>query len=167
LDWMNVSRSALEVLKKYRYVVIVLMAGILLMLLPDGTTQPEPSGPAPAADPAPDLQSQLEELLSHMEGAGKVKVLLTESAGSCILYQTDENTDTTASSTSIRRETVIVSDTQRQESGLVRQTIPPVYLGAVVLCQGADSAAVRLAVTEAVSRATGLASHNISVLKMK
>jgi hypothetical protein len=42
-----------------------------------------------------------------------------------------------------------------------------VYQGAVVLCQGAADAAVRLAVVEAVSKATGLGADKICVLKMK
>ena len=62
---------------------------------------------------------------------------------------------------------MIVSDSARAESGLVQQILPPTYQGAVILCQGADSAAVRLALIEAVSNATGLSSDRISVLKMK
>lgn len=39
--------------------------------------------------------------------------------------------------------------------------------GAVVLCTGADDAAVRLSVTNAVSAYTGLGSDKIRVIKMK
>ena len=41
------------------------------------------------------------------------------------------------------------------------------YTGAVILCQGADSATVRLQIVEAVSVYTGLSSNKIMVLKMK
>ena len=113
------------------------------------------------------LQEELEQLLSQLEGAGYVKVLLTEAEGERILFQTDDHTEHSETSGSVRKQTVIVSDTGRGENGLVQQILSPVYLGAVVLCQGADSASVRLSIIEAVSSATGLASHNISVLKMK
>jgi stage III sporulation protein AG len=64
-------------------------------------------------------------------------------------------------------ETVIITDAQRAQQGLVKQVNPPVYLGAVVVCQGADRASVRLAIVEAVANATGLGADKISVLKMK
>ena len=58
-------------------------------------------------------------------------------------------------------------DNSRNERGLVIRTDPPKYLGAVVLCQGADSSVVRLAVIDAVSKVTGLGTDRICVLKMK
>ena len=49
----------------------------------------------------------------------------------------------------------------------MRKTLYPVYQGAVVVCEGAERAAVRLAIVEAVSSLTGLGSDKISVIKMK
>lgn len=167
MDWLKHSGISLETVKKYRYLVALVLVGIFLMILPGRNSQPEPV-PQPSSEENTDsLQSQLEALLSHLEGAGKVKVLLTESAGQQTLYQTDDTQDTSGDSKGTRRDTVLVTNASRAETGLVRQVIPPKYLGAVILCQGADSAAVRLAVIEAVSSATGLATHQISVLKMK
>ena len=56
---------------------------------------------------------------------------------------------------------------RRADPGLVRQVNPPEYLGAVVLCQGADNPSVKLSIVEAVSKATGLTTDRITVLKMK
>ena len=139
----------------------VLLAGIVLMLLP---AQKE----TPAAQPVPTqpettLQESLTEILSMVSGAGEVRVLLTEAAGEETVYQLDEDSDDSG----LRRETVLVSDTNREKAGLVRRVNGPEYLGAVIVCQGADSAAVRLAIVEAVKSATGLSSDRISVLKMK
>jgi stage III sporulation protein AG len=63
-------------------------------------------------------------------------------------------------------DTVIVMDGNREETGLVKQVLPPVYRGAVIACQGADSANIRLAIVEAVKSVTGLSSDRITVLKM-
>ena len=161
MDWIAYKGKAREGLKKYRYVLIVLLAGIVLMLLP---AQEE----APAAQPVPTqpettLQESLTEILSMVSGAGEVRVLLTEAAGEETVYQLDEDSDDSG----LRRETVLVSDTNREKTGLVRQVKGPAYLGAVIVWQGADSAAVRLAIVEAVKSATGLSSDRISVLKMK
>lgn len=158
-----------EYLKKYRIAVLVLLAGILLMALPEKTKrEPVPSLPEETAAEAPDtLQNSLEKLLCQIEGAGKVQVLLTEAEGEKTLYQTDNDTDVADGTRRQQQKTVIISDADREEAGLIRQVNPPTYLGAVVLCQGADRAAVRLAIVEAVASATGLTSDKITVLKMK
>ena len=75
--------------------------------------------------------------------------------------------DIDRSSDSVREDTVLVSGDTRQEMGLVRQVIPPKYLGAVIVCQGGDRASVQLSVVEAVSAVTGLTTDRITVLKMK
>lgn len=144
-----------ELVRKYGYVLIIGLAGILLMLLPTGE-QKEEEVPAQMIL-EPDMESRLEMILSRVNGAGEVRVMLTEASGEEILYQTDgEGADT-----------VLVSDAERNEQGLVRTRHPPTYLGAIVVCTGADNAAVRLAMVEAVSNVTGLGSDKITVLKME
>lgn len=166
MDWLTLRGKARLWLKEYRYVLLVLFLGIVLMLLPQSKAAEEgdKETPVPETVAEESLQEQLEQLLSIVQGAGKVRVLLTEAAGERVIYQTDgeENSQNTR-----RTDTVILSDSGRDESGLVQQILPPTYQGAVILCQGADSAAVRLALIEAVSNATGLTSDRISVLKMK
>ena len=119
------------------------------------------------AQPPESLEQRLEAILSGIEGAGQVRVLLTEKAGRETLYQTDSRSQTDQDSSDRSDDTVLVEDAERVETGLVRQILEPEYRGAVILCQGADSASVRLAVVEAVSCVTGLGADQISVLKMK
>ena len=155
-------------LKKYKYVIAILVVGIFLMCLPQGNSSVSTQAPTLAvSEPAVDTQSALEEILSQVAGAGKVKVLLTIGEGERVLYQVDESTTTAQENNTRKTETVITTDSDRAQNGLIQQINPPVYLGAVVVCQGADSAAVRLAITEAVQAATGLRADQITVLKMK
>lgn len=170
MDWIEVRQRGSEFLKKYRYVLLILLIGLFLMLLPDKKEKRDTEtvlSSAPIVQEKPDLQESLEQILSMIEGAGKVQVLLTEAAGQRTHYQTDEDISTGESAGDVRRDTVVISDGSRAETGLVQQIDPPVYMGAVILCQGADNAAVRLAIVEAVANATGLSSDKISVLKMK
>lgn len=141
---------------RYRYVLLVVLAGLVLMLLPGGPEQTEEAALSAPEPETADMETRLEEILGRISGAGEVAVMLTESAGETVLYQTDGEDG----------DTVLVTDAQRNEAGLVRSREPPRYLGAVVVCRGADSAAVRLAIVEAVSNVTGLGSDRISVLKM-
>ena len=93
--------------------------------------------------------------------------MLTESSGEEIIYQTDGDSSQTDSSFSNREDTVTITDSQRNEQGLVRQQNPPKYMGAIVVCQGGDKPSVRLAIIDAISKVTGLGADKISVLKMK
>lgn len=152
------------ILSKYRYAALILVVGILLMLIPSNK-EPEPETDKPHLAESTELtaEEKLSTILSKIQGAGRVEVILSYSSGSQTMYH--ENTDTDG--TSVRSDTVIVSDSDRNQSALVSRVDPPVYLGAVVVCQGADSAAVRLAIVDAVSKYTGLGTDHISVLKMK
>lgn len=166
MDWGALSEKAISFIKKYRYVILVLAVGMVLMALPSGTAEPET---VTATEPAQTetLEERLAGILSQIDGAGRVQVLLTESQGEKVVYKEDVDSDTGENSSSLRSETVIVSDADRAEAGLVEQVNPPVYQGAVIVCQGGDRAAVRLAIVEAVASATGLSADKITVLKMK
>lgn len=162
MDFLSLKEKAAPFLKRYRYVVLFLLVGLLLMTLPKKQeTVSHPAAQQPESEES--LEEELAYILSRIRGAGKVEVLLTENAGAETLYQTDVNEGTDA----IREDTVVVSDSQREEKGLIRQIIPPRYLGAVIVCQGGDNPGVKLQILEAVTKATGLKSNQISVLKMK
>ena len=150
---------------KYKYPMLVALVGLGLMLLPSEQEPSEPVEPPRAVESS--LEEKLEALLGRIEGAGQVSVLLTEKEGSQTLYQTDSQTDADESGSRRTDDTVLIEDENRTESGLVRQTLGPVYRGAVILCQGADDPSVKLAVVEAVRCVTGLGADQISVQKMK
>ena len=98
------------------------------------------------------------ELTFTVPGAHKViEELAARYQGGETFYQTEGEDE----------KTVLVTGADRSESGLVRTSRSPVYQGAVVVCRGADSPAVRLAIVEAVANATGLGTDRITVLKMK
>lgn len=164
MEWVAGKTAVLDFLRKYKFAVIILLIGMALLLLPTEEKKTEVSEPVVQKV---SLQETLEEILGKISGAGRVSVLLTQAAGEETIYQLDESISAEGSGNSTRRDTVLVSGTGREEAGLIRQVKAPTYQGAVVVCQGADNAVVRLAVVEAVRSATGLTSDRISVLKMK
>lgn len=163
MEQMKLGEKVTDFVKKYRYVALVLAVGILLMCWPDADpAEPDTNqDPQSAAQTPMDMAAQLERILSQVDGAGKVRVLLTQSEGAHTVYQTDRGSDGTSA------DTVLITDSDRAQQGLVSQIDPPVYLGAVIVCQGGADPAVRLALVEAVSDATGLGADRITVLKMK
>lgn len=167
MDIKGLTGKIKETVFKYKYAVVILLIGIGLLLIPQKTKE------SPITQTTQSRRSQiietdeLTEILQAIEGAGKVKVLLSIGAGEQTIYQTNSEINTSGDSNSTRYDAVVVTDAQRAETGLVSQVNPPRYLGAIVVCEGADSATVRLAVTQAVARITGLGTDDICVLKME
>lgn len=153
---------------RYKYAALILLLGMTLMLLPQREKK-QPEIPAEQVKVAEELglEEQLENILSRMEGVGETQVLLTLATGTAYQYQTDVRTYTKQEDAEVQKETVLASDGAGKESPITVRTTYPTYKGALVLCQGADSAAVRLDVTNAVSDLTGLGSDKITVIKMK
>lgn len=164
MAWIKHKEKVLQWLGKYRYLLLVVLLGLGLMLIPTGSEKAAAVNPTEntAVDETSQLTKDLEEILSAIRGAGRVRVLLTVEKGEQIIYQTDGSTAESGS----KHDTVVITDENRTQTGLVQQSIPPTYRGAIVVCQGADSPAVCLAVKEAVSKVTGLDTSQISVLKM-
>ena len=157
-------KQLIQLLKKYKFALIVVCLGLLLMWIPGrestSARQVKQTETIPAEE---NLTGKLEQILSAIQGAGEVKVLLSESRGEKIVYQTDIS----GTGDNTRIDTVILTDSQREQSGLKQTVLAPEYLGAIIVCQGADRPDVRLAIVEAVSDLTGLGTDKISVLKMK
>lgn len=166
MDRIDISGKAKELFGKYKYVLLILCIGIVLMQFPDRNTAVKPET-APVSVSAPSRAEELEEILGQIAGVGKVKVLLTEADGAQTIYQTDTDIDRTSDREAHRSDTVIVTNAGREEVGLVRSITPPVYLGAIIVCHGGDNPSVKLSIVQAVSNVTGITTDRITVLKMK
>lgn len=167
-DGIKNLRGLVQVLGKYRYALIVLLVGAALMLLPSGRKLSETKAvTAPMQAEIPDVaavQSELAALLSRVDGAGEVAVMLSLDYGPERFFQADEQKSADGERSS---ETVLYHESSAQRLPIVTKTRSPVYKGAVIVCEGAERPSVRLAIVQAVSRLTGLGSDKISVMKMK
>ena len=161
MDLIQLREKISKWIGKYKYIVLVLIVGVCFMLIPSKSSdEKRESKPIQVQTENDSLAEELELILGNIKGAGKVQVMLTVKTGEQIIYQTDTPSND-------RKDTVIITEEDRGQNGLVQQVISPVYRGAIILCQGADSANVCLAIKEAVSKVTGLDTSEISVLKMK
>ncbi|MBQ7872135.1 MAG: stage III sporulation protein AG [Oscillospiraceae bacterium] len=163
--------------KKYKYVALVLVIGLALLLLPLGGGEEaaevvtEPAARESDADYAARMEARLTEMLAQIEGAGEVQVMLTLAGSGTTTYQTDlqrsSSTDENSTQTSEERKTVILSTGSAYDEAAVSAVTYPQFQGALIVCQGAGSAAVRYALLQAVSALTGLSADRITVVKMK
>lgn len=167
---------------KYGFAILVMALGAGLMLWPTGqrtvsaetvapTSPATRSGQGGAASrnaqtsaSGRDLQEEMRETLGRIQGVGEVWVLLTvESDGSRILAE-NRKVSSQGDAFSESSETVL-TDTPNGDSVVVTTTRFPTYRGALIVCEGGDSPAVRLAVTEAVTALTGLPANRVAVVK--
>ncbi len=159
--------KTLILIKKYKYVALVLLLGVGLLLIPSG----ESEAPVTETENTDEkyiqqVQTQLCEMLGQIEGAGKVRLMLTPKYSSRTEYHTDVQTDREADSVSEERKTVILSTGSAYDKAAVSAVCYPQFLGALVICQGADDPAVKLDILNAVSALTGLGTDRITVVKM-
>jgi len=163
-------KASVEKLKKYRYPALILALGLLLLLLPG---EKENEKTAVAAEPLPqetgfDLTAftvEAEAVLSGIEGAGEVKLLLSlenDGSRSYLADRSENGMDNTQTQTEY-----VLRDADGEDVPILVEYSFPQFRGAVVVCQGADSSTVTLALKEALSGLTGLGMDKITVLKMR
>ena len=123
-----------------------------------------------------DLQKELEDILSKMDGIGKVDVLITYSQTSTVVPMYSE----TQSST-VTEETDSGGGTRKQESSninkevitdgnneaITQTVLLPKVEGAIVIAEGGGNATIKSNIIQAVSAVTGLATYKVQVFEMQ
>lgn len=169
-QWERLPQKAAELFQKYKYVLLVIAAGIMLLLLPLGGEENPASGGTESQNEnseetfqVEEMERRLEEALSRVDGAGEVTVVLTVKSGARQILAQDSSRSGEESSTS----TVVVSTGSGTEDAVVLQQVYPQYQGALVVCPGGGDPAVCLKLVDAVSALTGLGADKISICKSK
>ena len=154
-----------ELWKKYKFVLLVVLVGIILMLLPvSSQTKETEENKSQISQESFDLaamEQRMEEVLGKIDGVGKLRLMLTLQSGTRLTLAEDTQRDQDRT----QREIVTLNRGSGNQEIVITNRFYPVYQGAVVVCQGADSSAVRLAITETVQALTGLPSDRIRVAK--
>ena len=144
--------------KKYKYVALVVLVGVVLMLLPSGKGEQqdtvEPVNVSEGYSLA-ETERRMEQVLGRIRGVGQVQLAENRS---------DSLRDTEARQ---ERDVVTLNRGSGYEDVVVTEQTYPVYQGAVIVCQGAGDSGVHLAVVQAVSVLTGLGSDKITVVQWK
>jgi stage III sporulation protein AG len=162
-----------EPVKKYGALLLVVLTGLILLIWPRGAGPPEPEIPKAIGETfeLALLEERMEQVLSAIEGAGRVKVLLTLKTDMEVVFVQDKD----ARSRYDAGNGVITSrdDEQRAKTVLagaapiVQKRVYPEFQGALIVSEGAGSASVRMAILDAVAALTGLRTDSITVAKMK
>ena len=170
--WLGAAQQKVVPLAvKYRAVLIVLLAGVLLLAsgghgAKEEAVASDTSAESSSFDPAA-FEQALCDKLAAVDGVGRVELMLSlEQSGEAVYAVNTRQTTGMDSSQSYESDLTILSDGSYGEKPVTVKNLLPTFRGAVVLCDGADNAQVRLAVTQAVSTVCGIGSDKVTVLKM-
>lgn len=123
-----------------------------------------------------DLQAELEDILSKMDGIGKVDVLITYSQTSTVIpmySQTESSTITeeTDSGGGTRKQESSNSNkeivTDGQNNAITQTVMFPKVEGAIVIAEGGGNVTIKSNIIQAVSAVTGLATYKVQVFEMQ
>ena len=149
---------------RYRYVILIVLLGVVLMLIPaEGERGASEKSEKCAEEADFDLEQfehRLADTLSHVDGAGRVKVMLTLKSSSQKILAQDVERDRDGGGTA--RVVTVNGGSGKQETVSTR-ILGPQFQGALIVCRGGGSPEVRLRLTQAVSALTGLRCDSISV----
>ena len=150
--------------------ILFLVLGIVLMLLPGGNAEAEPTAGSPDAEAfdRAAVQEEMENILRAIDGVGELRLMLTVDSGTKRELAQDTTAERSGSEDMKRKsEAVVIGTGSGTQEVVVTNRVYPRYVGALVVCEGGGSAGVRLAVTQAVSALTALPSDKITVLQGK
>lgn len=165
-------KEALTMLwNRYKGVAIMLVVGLLLLSWPveEHAEQLEAAETPVEWEALEATEARMERLLKQIKGVGHLTLMLTLESGARQQLTVDTELsyrgETAAPEEYSRKTETVIISTDQGEAPVVAYHVSPVYRGAVVVCQGAENAGVRLAVTQAVAALTGLGSDRIMVIQ--
>lgn len=155
---------------RWKYAVLVVAAGVVLLLLPSGGKKSVADTPNEnVQDTVQETETKMETILAKIDGVGELHLMLTADTGAAQRLAQDTELsysgDTSAPEDYQRKSEIVLSGGSGSEEPVVTETRCLTWRGALVVCQGGDDAQVRLAVTAAVAALTGLGSDRITVAK--
>lgn len=157
-----------ELLQKYKWILLVLVVGTLLLLIPDERGEEAGATTVPGEESSfnvAEVEKRMEKVLSKIDGAGNLSLILTVRSGAEAIYASDTEFSEDGAGREERSTTVLISGEGGVKEPAVIRRDYPVFQGALVVCDGGDDPAVRLCITKAVSALTGLGSDRITVCK--
>jgi len=166
---------------KTNYLIVLGIAGILLMTIGNYDYSKHENGAKNDISLNTykhQLEKELTDFISEIDGAGKVKVLVYLESGEENIYvqqeksvnaqqnNKKENENYYDTQTTYENEYVIVKNSG-EDTALIEKTLQPSIKGVAVACSGADDISVVTAVTGSISAALGVPTHKIFVTKIR
>lgn len=166
IDW----KARCKQLGKYKYVALLIGAGIVFLLFPTSSSNAidlQSSSSVEEEFAVSELEERLESILSQIDGAGQVKVMLTVKSGMKRVFAQDGRVEQANGLLQKESETVVISSGAGTQEAVLMQQIYPEFQGVLIVAEGGGDPFVKLNLTQAMTALTGLGADKISVCKGK
>ncbi len=143
------------------------------------TTTKLVNGEAQENSNSDEVENSIKQILSKINGVGKVDVLITYSESSRVVALYNENSkqsqtqeeDTNGGTRTIEEtnndKEIIFKEENGEKVPVTEKIVMPKMEGALIVAEGANNAEVKTNIIQAVEALTGLSTHKIQVLEMK
>lgn len=170
-----------EKLKEKNLLLLLGLFGIFMILAADGCIKKEPANETIQQDVfdkvayTKALENQLTDIISQIDGAGEVKVMVTLESSEQIVYAYAEKTDTDITQkgsesycerSSYENNYIMVDDGSGGNIALRETILEPGIKGVAVICSGGDDVLVEKRIVETVSTLLDIPTNRICVTKM-
>ena len=115
-----------------------------------------------------EIERKLEALISQIDGAGKVSVMVSLDGSPELIYVYDEESKTSSNSsgtTTTSSSSPIIINKDNGDSALILKEKLPAVKGVIVVSSGANNISIKLDILRAVSTLLDITTDKISVLK--
>ena len=181
-EWKTLTDRLIERAKTLPKTVWLVMGLVAIVLLAVSEWIPEKS---PVSQDATwdgqayvrELEQQLTELVEHIDGAGKCRVMVTLENGVEYVYANERSTTNnrtedvsdTSEKTTVRDDSessyVIVNSSDGRQ-GLLVTEIQPTIRGVVVVCEGGEDERVKERVLKTVATVLNVTSSRVCITKL-
>ncbi len=162
-------------IKHFEIIIVVVFCAILLLIYAStfSTKKSEntTSTTLSTEEYATYLENKLSNVLSHINGAGDVSVMVTLECGVEYVYATNKTEETTSSTvsgttttqTTVTEEVILVSVSGKASPIILKENLPKVS-GVVIVASGANNISVRLELQNAVEALLEIDESDIEIL---
>lgn len=158
-----------EMLGRYKLVLLIILAGVVLLLIPAENEEENSESSIGISGVEEDfsveeLEKKIGAILSKIDGAGDVTVVLTVRTGMERILATEKETLLENDYQRSQESPIIISGENGEEVVLTGQNYP-IFQGALAVCEGGDDPEIKLKITQSLAALTGLSSGRITVCK--
>lgn len=115
------------------------------------------------------LEQRVEDVVSSIEGAGKVKVMITIAETTEYVYAQNQNgtkkTNKDSENSDSKSDYVII-EKDNNDSGLLVKTFEPKIRGVAIVCEGGNNPTVQQQIYSTVSAVLNVSTARISISKL-
>lgn len=152
-------------------ILLALLLGILLLAagrsFSDSKEEELPQTVAATETADRATERRMAEILSKIQGAGQVDVMLTYRQTEEKTIAHNETREENGEALRTEQTAILLEDGDGATQPLVLTETGPVVEGVVIAAQGADSPAVAAALNQAAQALLDVPAHKVAVLKMK